>query len=280
MSNKVVVDVYNNIIQDVVNSVRDRFEEEGLDDDGAQQLKDLWEANLRATRVAPFDPDYLATDPTLPLEYPVEDPVGYAGDIPFGQPIGAYGDAGADVYQGGLRGGASGPMRIRGGASSEEEEDEEEDYEDEEDVKPFLGGDGSALGGHGANHDQQIFKQYAGFAKTEDEDYDDAESSRKPRDIKGAIKRDPNVQPNENGIYPGEEIIDSDLDDSEEEDEFAGPEDEDEDPEDDLTKDVMYCICDKVARVKNKWKVTFRDGFIRANGKEYLFNRCTGEFEW
>lgn len=277
MSNKIVVDVYNTIIQDVVNSVRDRFEEEGLDDDGAQQLKDVWEANLKATRVAPFDPDFIGTDPTLPLDYPVEDPIGYAGEMPYGQPMGAYGDAGAGMYQGGLRGGAPETMRIRGGASSEEEEDEEEDYEDEEDVKPFLADDGSA---QGVNPDQQIFKQYAGFAKGEDDEDDGAGSSRKPRDNKGAIKRDPGVQPNENGIYPGEEIIDSDLDDSEEEDEFAGAEDEDEDPDDDLTKDVMYCICDKVARVKNKWKVTFRDGFIRANGKEYLFNRCTGEFEW
>lgn len=72
------------------------------------------------------------------------------------------------------------------------------------------------------------------------------------------------MQPNENGIYPGEEIIDSDLDDSEEEDEFAGPEDEDEDPEDDLTKDVMYCICDKVSGADIRFERILTDDVTRS----------------
>jgi hypothetical protein len=31
-----------------------------------------------------------------------------------------------------------------------------------------------------------------------------------------------------------------------------------------------------VTRVKTKWKVVFRDGMVHANGKDYLFGRCTG----
>ena len=28
--------------------------------------------------------------------------------------------------------------------------------------------------------------------------------------------------------------------------------------------------------MKTKWKVVFRDGMVHANGKDYLFGRCTG----
>lgn len=32
----------------------------------------------------------------------------------------------------------------------------------------------------------------------------------------------------------------------------------------------------QVQRVKNKWKVTLKDGLVSVNGKEYLFAKCTG----
>ncbi|KIM31546.1 hypothetical protein M408DRAFT_327720 [Serendipita vermifera MAFF 305830] len=70
------------------------------------------------------------------------------------------------------------------------------------------------------------------------------------------------------------EDINSDLDDSEDEE---GPQ---EQPGSDPDADVTYCTYDKVTRVKTKWKVVFRDGMVHANGKDYLFGRCTGEFDW
>ncbi|KAJ7126712.1 transcription factor IIA, alpha/beta subunit-domain-containing protein [Mycena epipterygia] len=69
------------------------------------------------------------------------------------------------------------------------------------------------------------------------------------------------------------EAINSDLDDSDTENE--------EDPEDAAPEtDIVFCTYDKVARVKNKWKCVLKDGMIHTNGKDYLFQRCTGEFEW
>jgi len=44
--------------------------------------------------------------------------------------------------------------------------------------------------------------------------------------------------------------------------------------------DIVFCTYDKVARVKNKWKCILKDGMIHINGKDYLFAKCTGEFEW
>ncbi|KAI0001266.1 transcription factor IIA, alpha/beta subunit [Russula compacta] len=70
-----------------------------------------------------------------------------------------------------------------------------------------------------------------------------------------------------------DEAINSDLDDSDSE----GEEDPDEGPG---VSDIVFCTYDKVARVKNKWKCILKDGMIHINGKDYLFAKCTGEFEW
>lgn len=36
----------------------------------------------------------------------------------------------------------------------------------------------------------------------------------------------------------------------------------------------------QVQRVKNKWKMVFRDGMGHVNGKDYLFSKCSSDFEW
>ncbi|KAI1926014.1 transcription factor IIA subunit alpha [Ophidiomyces ophidiicola] len=70
-----------------------------------------------------------------------------------------------------------------------------------------------------------------------------------------------------------EDAINSDLDD---------PEDLiDDDPEgDDAVGQVMLCTYDKVQRVKSKWKCTLKDGILTTEGREYVFHKATGEFEW
>ena len=78
----------------------------------------------------------------------------------------------------------------------------------------------------------------------------------------------PRIEPNAAGLMPGDEIIDSDLDDSDRE------EGEDDDEEGDA--DIVFCVWDKVQRVKNKWKTTFKDGMIHINGRDYLFQKCSG----
>ncbi|KAJ4164471.1 hypothetical protein LMH87_006144 [Akanthomyces muscarius] len=77
-------------------------------------------------------------------------------------------------------------------------------------------------------------------------------------------------------------------DDDEEEDEDAinsDLDDPDEDHEEDEVDDeglghIMLCMYDKVQRVKNKWKCTLKDGVLTVNGKEYVFHKATGEYEW
>ena len=44
-------------------------------------------------------------------------------------------------------------------------------------------------------------------------------------------------------------------------------------------RSINRTLC-QVARVKNKWKCTLKDGVMSVGGKEYVFHKGTGEFEW
>ncbi|KAI1106174.1 transcription factor IIA, alpha/beta subunit [Jackrogersella minutella] len=69
-----------------------------------------------------------------------------------------------------------------------------------------------------------------------------------------------------------EDAINSDLDD---------PDDNlEEDDEDEDGGQIMLCMYDKVQRVKNKWKCVMKDGVLSVNGKDYVFHKATGEYEW
>ncbi|GJN70385.1 transcription factor IIA subunit alpha [Purpureocillium lilacinum] len=70
-----------------------------------------------------------------------------------------------------------------------------------------------------------------------------------------------------------EDAINSDLDDPEEDR-------EDDEVDDEGLGHIMLCMYDKVQRVKNKWKCTLKDGVLTVNGKEYVFHKATGEYEW
>jgi len=72
-----------------------------------------------------------------------------------------------------------------------------------------------------------------------------------------------------------EDAINSDLDDSDD-----GLEDPDADNEDGPLGETILCTYDKVQRVKNKWKCTLKDGILTTGGREYVFHKATGEFEW
>ncbi|KAJ1926502.1 transcription factor IIA subunit alpha [Tieghemiomyces parasiticus] len=90
---------------------------------------------------------------------------------------------------------------------------------------------------------------------------------------------DEDAEEDEDGALAAEEndedAINSDLDDSDEEDvqneEGGGAED---------TEHIILCQYDKVSRQKNRWKCVLKDGILLIDGKDYLFHKGTGEFEW
>lgn len=74
--------------------------------------------------------------------------------------------------------------------------------------------------------------------------------------------------PSSSGMNSGDEeedvdAITSDLDDPDDNN-IVGEEEEEENGQ------IMVCTYDKVARVKNKWKCTLKDGVLTTGGKEYV----------
>jgi hypothetical protein len=72
---------------------------------------------------------------------------------------------------------------------------------------------------------------------------------------------------------PNDDTIGSDLDDSEDEGDIDS-EDEDED------MPLMLCSYEKVSRTKNKWRANLSHGVVCINGREWVFEKGNGEYEW
>jgi transcription initiation factor TFIIA large subunit len=76
------------------------------------------------------------------------------------------------------------------------------------------------------------------------------------------------------GVEEDEDAINSDLDDTDDEPEEV------QDDDDGPLGEMILCTWDKVNRVKNKWKCNLKDGVLATGGKEFLFHKANGEFEW
>ena len=72
---------------------------------------------------------------------------------------------------------------------------------------------------------------------------------------------------------PNDDTIGSDLDDSDDEGEIDS-ENEDED------MPLMLCSYEKVHRTKNKWRANLSHGVVCINGREWVFEKGNGEYEW
>jgi len=42
----------------------------------------------------------------------------------------------------------------------------------------------------------------------------------------------------------------------------------------------VVCQFDKIQRVRNKWRFHLKDGIMSLNGKDFVFQKATGDGEW
>lgn len=77
----------------------------------------------------------------------------------------------------------------------------------------------------------------------------------------------------EDDIFNDSDDINSDLDD-----ELDSEKSDDDDV--DQEGRIMLCLYDKVQRVKNKWKCSLKEGIANIEGRDFVFQRATGESEW
>lgn len=206
--------MYRSIIDDVVNNVRQDFEEMGIEKEVLEELQRSWEAKIVATQVAEFE-----GAPALP------------------------------------------PAKSR---SSKKQESKNEVKTEDDDAN------GQNYRSNGA--DQHRAKVARGDGST---DVADGAADGKGQDgVAGSVKAedDDAAAGQKRKRISDDDEIGSDLDDSDDED-LDGGVDGDND-------DMVLCLYDKVQRVKNKWKCVLKDGVASIDGRDYLFAKCNGEFEW
>ncbi|ODQ48446.1 hypothetical protein PICMEDRAFT_14020 [Pichia membranifaciens NRRL Y-2026] len=132
-------------------------------------------------------------------------------------------------------------------------------FDDDEDAngssRKVVGGAVNGTGNSATNHDDE----------DEDDDEDDDD------DLGSDLGAD-------------SDAINSDLDDSDDEDDEDADGDGDDPDGDgagnDIEQNIMLCLYDRVQRVRNRWKCSLKDGLMNINGKDYVFQKATGDSEW
>ncbi|KAL9940974.1 hypothetical protein V8E36_000462 [Tilletia maclaganii] len=215
MSNKAVSGVYRNIIDNVMASVRQDFEDMGIEKEVLEELQRSWEAKVIASRVAHFE-----GAPALPP-----------------------------------------PTTIRKGAKQEANDDS--------------GAGSSKNGGKGTSNKAARTELHADVSKSRSHSAEpngaSLASSQASTSGEGGVGDEDEKRGKKRKRPLDSEEIGSDLDDTDE---------EDDDGNGDLNEDMILCLYEKVARTRNKWKCVLRDGVASIEGRDYLFSRCAGDFDW
>ncbi|KAJ7707380.1 transcription factor IIA, alpha/beta subunit-domain-containing protein [Mycena rosella] len=252
MSNKIVPAVYRSVIDEVITAIRPAFEEFGLADEVLHELQHKWETKVIASRVAEFDPG-----PPAQRLHPHPPPAVAAAAATALPHYAAYVP----------------PSAARAPTPAVKTEPAPDPRYPSYALPALLGpqfpGFPASLGHAGMYRVPQT--DGPAHSESDEDDSDGGGGVFAPRTAHPSLPQ-PKAKPS--AAEPvDDEAINSDLDDSDTENE--------EDPDDAGPEtDIVFCTYDKVARVKNKWKCVLKDGMIHTNGRDYLFGRCTGEFEW
>ncbi|KAF8515906.1 transcription factor IIA, alpha/beta subunit [Gautieria morchelliformis] len=306
MSNKIVPQTYRSVIDDVINSIRSEFDEYGVSEDVLADLQTRWESKIIASHVAEFEPDPKQaansnTPPSNPPSsaqpsFPPPPPPPHPSQYP---PHPHYPPHPSQQYQ---NNGPPPPVAVKSEPGLNESR------------YPLTVGQAMHLQTFVHPHPPHPHQQHPGQPGATESALQFQQQQRraggpppwvaheygKGKARQEALARIPQLDgpsstssassstpppgaglagsvtvPKELAEGGASEEINSDLDDSDsdgeaaEEAETGGPE-----------QDIVFCTYDKVARVKNKWKCVLKDGMVHVNGKDYLFAKCTGEFEW
>ncbi|PFH49749.1 hypothetical protein AMATHDRAFT_76011 [Amanita thiersii Skay4041] len=312
MSNKIVPSIYRTVIEDVIQAIKPEFDEYGVDEDVLAELKRKWQEKVLASRVADFDAPQQPPPPQVPQlpqqhhPYPPH-PMHmmqphYASHNPYGA-VAAPGQPAvkAEPLDGrymltsgipyalpplpgpSLTNGRQLPPPIpphpggqTGVLSFPRPPPPSAPVQTSANTSPRPAQQTQASGQPAQQQQQARIPQVDGPSEfSGDEETPSPPPSQgnfAPRPSHPSLPQPAPAAPP--APRDDSEAINSELDDSDTE----GEEDAEEGTVGET--DIVFCTYDKVARVKNKWKCILKDGMIHINGRDYLFAKCTGEFEW
>ncbi|KAG5360678.1 Transcription initiation factor IIA large subunit [Yarrowia sp. B02] len=261
MSNQIVGTIYQNVIDAVINECRDDFQENGIDEMTLQELKDGWQTKLSSLQVAQMPWDSLPEPETQ--EQLMYQPPAQPQGVPQPQQPSAPQEYGGMpslhtpqnpglVLPGSQHGQSGVKLEQTDGAVAEE---------------PFVSESNEAFVNASVGASKSSVDTSKKSVKT---------TKSKTIPVTGEIENGTITitLPQTDGAEDDEDELNSDLDDSSD-DNLSGNEDED-----DSHGNTILCVYDRIHRVKNNRKFTFRDGIVNVNRKDYVFGRATGESEW
>ncbi|KAH8993329.1 transcription factor IIA alpha/beta subunit [Lactarius hatsudake] len=287
MSNKIVPGIYRRVIDDVIQSIKKDFDEYGVSEDVLADLQRKWEAKVIASHVAEFDPPPAQAPPqypphpmhVMPQHYSpahhafVTQPPPAPGGLIKKEPLdsryilsGQFVPPQIQPQIPPLRPPPNSLLTFPAGPSRPPAPT----------ATPVAAPGPAALPTKAPQPAQsQPQPQPPRIPQVDGPSSSSSDSSSPSPQQYAPHSSHPSLPQPSQGSAGGvdDEAINSDLDDSDSE----GEEDPEEGPG---VSDIVFCTYDKVARVKNKWKCILKDGMIHINGKDYLFAKCTGEFEW
>ncbi|KAJ2342252.1 transcription factor IIA subunit alpha [Coemansia erecta] len=273
MSNSIVAGIYRQVIDDVVRNVQADFEGHGVDTSVLEELQRSWEAKIIQSRVASFPGEENSYEQArvhhVDHAYYQEPNINSAASLAsiVNNPE-SFAPSAASLVS--LAQSGRGHL-----------------HEDEEDRLAGIPEDP-----HYAHHYRNI---------PQNDGADDANCTQTPGDsdnamamwerirdarrseaarlkeqqligqLDGASDDEGAGEADEAKTEAPEDAINSDLDDTDE--------DEGEDDAEEI-EHMVLCQYDKVTRSKNKWKCVLRDGIMLINGRDYLFQKANGDFEW
>jgi len=261
MSNKIVPTIYRAIIDDVVAAMKPEFDEYGVSEDILADLQHKWETKVIASHVADFEAASVAQQQTVPSRnYPPSTPM-----IPhhYQHPYTALPGPGQATVK-------TEPLDPRYLLNPPQGMA----YTLPPLPGPHIPGRPPTTQPPVLTYPPQPPPQNTKIPQVDGPSSSGSDSPSPP--TFAPRSQHPSLpQPPQPAAAPADnEAINSDLDDSDSEEEEDAQEDGPGEG------DIVFCTYDKVARVKNKWKCILKDGMIHVNGKDYLFAKCTGEFEW
>ncbi|XP_064601509.1 transcription initiation factor IIA subunit 1-like [Liolophura sinensis] len=302
-SQSTVPKLYMSVVEDVITNVRESFQDEQVDDQVLEELKQLWVSKLKQAKA--FETVSAEPEPILPttfmmqqhhqLAQPVQPAVtastipqqiqhvplqissaelsGAAGAATMALPAGIFQQQLAALTAGGItlqHTGASQYIHVMPG------------------LPPGAAGQPQVMSS--INLAQPAALTTAHLQAQPAQQVQIAQQPQHQQNI---------VQLDGAGDTSSEEEEDFDNDDNdddheeeqnEEDNEFQGEEEEPLNSEDDVsdedpgdlfdTDNVVVCQYDKINRSKSKWKFHLKDGIMNLNSRDYVFQKATGDAEW
>ncbi|KAK2148154.1 hypothetical protein LSH36_512g02045 [Paralvinella palmiformis] len=293
--------LYRSVIDDVINNVREAFLDDGVDEQVLLELKKLWEDKLIQSKV-------LETEKPMPHILNINAAgqqqlqIGQAGSVTQqqaakqAQPQAAAFSAHIPV----INAGQTGLIEMSGAAQTATLALPPSLYQQQ--LAALQGGTISLAPG-GAQYiiqaaaTGQIIQASQPTAVTTSAISASAHSNTtEQQNVQRIVQLDGTHDSSSDDDDDEEEDGDKDDDDddvdlNDDENEEQGKEEDplnscddvssDEDPAQVFdTENVVVCQFDRVNRNKNKWKFSLKDGIMNLNGKDYVFQKATGDAEW